>query len=67
MADPKVVKYSGELIIDHESGTIQFIQYGVTLLNITHLTAPVPINRRIEIVALPSLTAYNAKNWKPDD
>jgi hypothetical protein len=67
MTDPKVVRYSGELIIDHEAGTIQFVQYGVNLLNITHLTAPIPINMVIDIVALPALTAYNKKNWKPDE
>jgi hypothetical protein len=67
MSEAKVVRYSGELIIDHENGTIQFLQYGSTLLNITHLAVPVPINRSIEIVALPALTSYNPKNWMPDD
>jgi hypothetical protein len=67
MTDAGVVKYGGELIIDHANGTIQFRQYGVLILNITHLIVPVPINIAIDIVALPALTAYNKKNWKPDD
>jgi hypothetical protein len=54
----EVVKYEGTLEIDHETGTARFIQSGVPLLNITHLTTPVPFGRIIEIVALPALTSY---------
>jgi hypothetical protein len=53
-----IIRHDGTLLIDPDEGTIQFIQYGTTVLNITHLPVPIPPDKTIELVALPALTSY---------
>jgi hypothetical protein len=62
-----VTRLDGTLIVNHKTGTIQFVQYGYVLLNITHLKTPVPPNQVIDIVALAALTSYNPRNYQIDE
>jgi hypothetical protein len=61
------VEFHGKLVINPEEGTAQFLQYGIVMLNITHLPTPVPLRKGIELVALPALTSYVDRDWNSLD
>lgn len=50
---------NGELIIDHENGVATFKDgWGRTILRVTHLPTPVPLDVGIDLVAIRNVTSY---------